>query len=108
MSDNHTDFVDGKKEGKSGEKERRFFIATIAADKIEMIKTGIRNHWDIENSLHCILDVAFREDYNRTRKSNAAVNQSTVRHFAPNLLKRATEAKVGVRAKRKKAGWSDD
>lgn len=108
MSDNHTDFVNGKKEGKSRGRERRFFITTIAADKIEMIKTGIRNHWAIENSLHYILDVAFREDYNRTRKGNAAVNQSMVRHFALNLLKRETEAKVGVKAKRKKAGWSDD
>ena len=58
--------------------------------------------------MHYILDVAFREDYNRTRKGNAAVNQSIVRHFALNLLKRETSAKVGIKAKRKKAGWSDE
>ena len=108
MTDNYTDFVTGKKAGQSRGKERRFFITTLEASEVAKIKTGIRNHWGIENSLHYILDVAFGEDYNRTRKGNAAVNQSLIRHYALNLLKGETSAKVGIKAKRKKAGWSDD
>lgn len=108
MTDNHTEFVTGKKAGQHRGRERRFFITSLAAEEITKIKTGIRNHWAIENSLHYILDVAFSEDYNRTRKGNAAVNQSLIRHHAVNLLKRETTAKVGIKAKRKKAGWSDD
>lgn len=107
MTDNHTDFVTGKKAGQSRGRERRFFITSIPANEITKIKASIRNHWRIENSLHYILDVAFGEDYNRTRKGNAAVNQSLIRHYALNLLKRETSAKVGIKAKRKKAGWSD-
>lgn len=90
MTDNHTEFINGKNSGKERKRERRFFITSLSADKAIKIKSGIRNHWGIENSLHYILDVAFREDYNLTRNGNAAVNQSVVRHFALNLLKRET------------------
>jgi predicted transposase YbfD/YdcC len=108
MTDNYTDFVTGKKAEQSRGRERRFFITTLEASEIEKIKTGIRNHWAIENSLHYILDVAFGEDYNRTRKGNAAVNQNLVRQYALNLLKKETSAKVGIKTKRKRAGWSDE
>lgn len=108
MTDNYTEFVTGKKAGQSRGRERRFFITTLDAAEIEKIKAAIRSHWAIENSLHYILDVAFGEDDNRTRKGNAAVNQNLVRHYALNLLKKETSTKVGIKAKRKKAGWNDE
>ena len=64
-----------------------------------------RDHWGIENSLHWVLDVAFDEDRSRVRTGNADQNLAVVRHMAVNILKRETTAKVGIKAKRKKAGW---
>ncbi len=106
MADNHTEFVNGRKEGQIRQ-ERRFFITNLSLVDRKAITRSIRNHWSIENSLHYVLDVAFGEDDNRTRKGNAAVNQSVVRHFSLNLLKREKTAKVGIKTRRKMAGWDD-
>lgn len=106
MVDNHTEFVNGRKAGQI-RSERRFFITSLGMEDQEKMVNAIRSHWGIENSVHWILDVAFREDHNRTRQRNAAINQAVVRHFALNLLKREKTAKVGVKTKRKKAGWDD-
>ena len=61
--------------------------------------------WGIENSLHWVLDMAFHEDRSRVRTGNADQNLAVVRHMAVNMLKQETTAKVGIKAKRKKAGW---
>ena len=68
---------------------------------------AIREHWGIENGLHWVLDVAFREDDCRVRKDNAAENLAIIRHIAVNLLKSERSAKVGIKNKRLKAGWSE-
>ena len=65
----------------------------------------IRRHWSIENELHWVLDVAFREDDARHRARNTAQNLTTLRHFALNVLKRDTKRKVGIANSRKRAGW---
>ena len=64
--------------------------------------------WGIENSLHWVLDMAFHEDRSRVRTGNADQNLAVVRHMAVNMLKQETTAKVGIKAKRKKAGWDYD
>ncbi len=66
---------------------------------------AVRKHWGIENSLHWVLDVAFREDQCQIRKDHGAENFAMLRHIAVNLLKREKTAKVGVKIKRNKAGW---
>jgi predicted transposase YbfD/YdcC len=66
-----------------------------------------RSHWQIENSLHWVLDIAFREDESRVRKIHGAQNLATLRHIALNLLKQETTAKIGIKNKRLKAGWSE-
>ena len=70
--------------------------------------SAVRGHWAIENSLHWMLDVAFNEDDCRVRVGNAAENFSILRRMALNMLKRESSSKVGVRAKRKRAGWDPD
>lgn len=65
----------------------------------------VRTHWQIENSLHWVLDIAFREDESRVRKDHAPRNLALLRRLALNLLKRETSLKVGVTAKRLRAGW---
>jgi predicted transposase YbfD/YdcC len=67
----------------------------------------VRNHWGIENALHWCLDIAFREDDSRVRTGNAAENFAILRHLALNLLKQETTCKLGIKSKRRKAGWDD-
>jgi hypothetical protein len=57
--------------------------------------------------LHWVLDVAFDEDDCRIRKDYAPQNFSLLRQIALNLLSQEKTTKVGVKAKRKKAGWDD-
>ena len=52
--------------------------------------------------------MAFDEDRSRVRTGNADQNLAVVRHMAVNMLKQETTAKVGIKAKRKKAGWDYD
>lgn len=49
-----------------------------------------RNHWSIENLLHWVLDMAFREDECRTRKDYSAENFNVIRQIAYNILKSDT------------------
>jgi predicted transposase YbfD/YdcC len=65
----------------------------------------IRRHWSIENELHWVLDMAFREDEARHRSRHLAQNLTTLRHFALNLLKRYSNRRLGIAASRKRAGW---
>jgi predicted transposase YbfD/YdcC len=66
-----------------------------------------RHHWHIENKLHWVLDVAFREDHCRVRKDYGAENFALLRRLTLTLLKRETSVKVGIKAKRLKAGWDN-
>jgi predicted transposase YbfD/YdcC len=66
----------------------------------------VRGHWGIENGLHWVLDVAFREDDNRTRDANAGANLGLLRRIATTLLKQM-EAKGSIKGRRRQAGWDD-
>ena len=65
------------------------------------------HHWHIENKLHWVLDVAFREDHCRVCKDYGPENFARLRYLTLTLLKRETSAKVGIKAKRLKAGWDN-
>lgn len=67
-----------------------------------------RDHWHVENKLHWILDVAFREDESRLRKGDGAENFSILRRIALNLLKKEKTEKTGIETKRLRAGWDND
>jgi hypothetical protein len=66
----------------------------------------VRAHWQIENSLHWVLDVVMDEDQARARKDHAPENLARLRRFALNLL-RANPDKGSTRGKFKRAGWDD-
>lgn len=67
-----------------------------------------RAHWGIENSLHWVLDIGFREDESRIRAGNAAENVNVLRHIGTNLLKQEKSCKMGIASKRKKCGYDPD
>lgn len=85
--------------------EYRYYISSSAKDAIYILNST-RGHWGIENSLHWVLDIAFREDECRLRKGNGAANFSMLRHIAINLLKK-NKTKLGIKNKRLKAGWDE-
>jgi predicted transposase YbfD/YdcC len=84
----------------------RFFITSLSLDVAAFAK-AVRSHWAIENNLHWVLDVSYREDENRTRKDHTAENLAWIRRLTVSLLTQ-DDTKVGVRCKRKMAGWDDD
>lgn len=86
--------------------ETRFYLTSLAMLALA-IAPMIRDHWAIENSLHWVLDMVFRDDECRIRTENAPANFTTLKHMAQNLTRRAP-GKASLRSKRKTAAWDDD
>jgi predicted transposase YbfD/YdcC len=86
--------------------DRRCYIASRPMTT-KALAEAVRAHWRIENALHWVLDVTFREDLARVRKGHGARNMAVVRHFAINLV-RATNDKKSLKTRRKVAGWNPD
>ena len=86
--------------------EKRYYITSLAAGA-DRINRSVRGHWGIENSLHWVLDVAFREDDSRKRNGNAAENFSLLCRIALNLLKNEKSTKRSIKGKRLDAGWNN-
>ncbi len=85
----------------------RYYITSLG-NTAKLALRAIRGHWKIENQVHWVLDVVFREDHCRVRKGNAAQNFAILRHTALSLLQKERSAKVGVKAKRLKAALDEN
>ncbi len=99
--------VESRREiGERVERERRFYITSL---KLPAQQLGpiIRSHWAIENSLHWVMDMVFRDDECRIRTDHAPANFTTLRHIAHNLIRKAP-GKDSLRLRRKVAAWDDD
>ena len=85
---------------------RRYYISSLKIGPKEMALM-IRNHWQIENNLHWVMDMTFRQDECRIRTGFAAANFATIKHAASNLLQKAP-GKKSLPMKRHSAAWDDD
>jgi predicted transposase YbfD/YdcC len=86
--------------------EIRYFLSSCS-DAPAVLSQAIRSHWAVENALHWVLDVTFREDDSRVRDRRAARNLALLRKVALNIVGRDRTSKASVRARRKKAAWND-
>lgn len=84
--------------------ERRYYLSSLPLN-VELFARAVRGHWGVENKLHWVMDVCFREDHSRARAGYAAENLATLRRLALNLLKREKTKKRGIRGKQLNAGW---
>jgi predicted transposase YbfD/YdcC len=87
--------------------ESRYYISSLQGEARQLLE-ATRTHWEIENCVHWVLDIAFNEDDSRVRQGHAPQNLAVVRHLALNLLKMEQTSKGGVKARRKRAGWDED
>jgi predicted transposase YbfD/YdcC len=88
------------------ERETRFYITSLKLPAA-IVGPMIREHWAIENSLHWVMDMVFRDDECRVRTDNAPANFVTLKPMANNLIRRAP-GKDSQRLKRMTAAWDDD
>jgi predicted transposase YbfD/YdcC len=86
---------------------RRYFISSLESNA-NLLLHAARTHWEIENKVHWVLDIVFREDDCRIRQGNGAENFAVLRHIALNLLRQENSARRSLKAKRKKAAWDHD
>jgi predicted transposase YbfD/YdcC len=86
--------------------ETRYYISSLEGNAKLALRVA-RGHWGVENSLHWVLDIAFREDESRVRKDHGPENLAVLRHIALNLLKQERTAHMGIHAKRLRAGWDE-
>ena len=92
--------------GGKTEQETRFYITSLVL-LAHLLGPVVRSHWSVENSLHWVMDMVFRDDECRVRTDHAPANFAAIKHMAQNLLRNAP-GKSSLRSRRKAAGWDDD
>jgi predicted transposase YbfD/YdcC len=94
-------------DGSEQKREDRFFISSLSGQGQQLLG-AVRAHWQVENNLHWVLDIAFREDDCRVRKDQGPQNFAVLRHIALNLLKAEKTSKRSIKSKRLQAAWKTD
>jgi predicted transposase YbfD/YdcC len=90
------------------ERETRFYITSLVW-LAGQIAPAIRGHWMVENGLHWLMDMMFRDDECRVRTHHAPANFTTIKHMALNLIRlKSSGKKDSLRVRRFVASWDDD
>jgi len=84
--------------------EWRYYLSSLLLGVANFGRV-VRGHWGVENKVHWVLDVCFREDQSRARAGHAAENLATLRRLALNLLKRDKTKRRGMKGKQLNASW---
>ena len=93
--------------GGEAKTERRYFISSLGADE-ELFAHAVRAHWGIENRLHYMLDVVYREDACRVRKDYSPRTLALIRKIALTIARSDKESKTSVRGRVQQMTWSED
>jgi predicted transposase YbfD/YdcC len=97
------EYTDAKGQQQTG---TRYFISSLPPT-VKVLAQAVRDHWKIENQLHWVLDVSFREDRSRARADNAQANLGVLRRVALSMLKNTADLKGSIDSRRKQAGWDE-
>ena len=87
------------------EHEKRYYLCSAKLDA-DTFARAVRSHWGIENRLHWMLDVVFRDDLARLRSRHGPANMTVVKHMTLNLLTQARPT-TSLKNRRKRAGWNE-
>jgi predicted transposase YbfD/YdcC len=93
--------------GGEAKAERRYFVSSLEADE-KVFAHAVRAHWGIENRLHYMLDVIYREDACRVRKDYSPRTLALIRKVALTIAKSDKESKTSVRGRVQQMAWSED
>jgi predicted transposase YbfD/YdcC len=93
--------------GKEAKTERRYFVSSLGADEKEFAH-AVRAHWWIENRLHYMLDVIYREDACRVRKDYSPRTLALIRKVALTIARSDKKSKTSVRGRVQQMAWSED
>jgi predicted transposase YbfD/YdcC len=93
--------------GEKVTKETRYYLMSFDK-RVQTFAWAVRSHWGIENRVHWVLDVTFREDESRVRTGHADHNLVVLRHIALNLLRQEDTPKLSIKTKQLKAGWNNE
>ena len=96
-----------RREGEQVSVESRYYISSLEPDARRLLQAA-RSHWGIENRVHWVLDLSFREDESRIRSGNTSENLAIIRHMALNLLRKDRTSKTSIKARCKLADWDND
>jgi len=96
-----------RRQGDRVQRSERFYISSLGSGAADHAR-AIRAHWEVENSLHWVLDVSCGNDAIRVRTGNAAENLTVLQHLAVSMVKQEKTSKRSVNGKRLRAGWDND
>lgn len=87
--------------------ERRYYVSSLPPDP-KLFATAVRAHWGIENSLHYVLDVVFREDASRITTGAAPENWASLRKIALTIARADEQSAYSVKKRVKLMTWSEE
>lgn len=87
--------------------QTRYYFTSLNSN-VREAANAIRSHWSIENNLHWVLDVHFKEDHCRTRSGYADANLALLRRLAVSVVKQYKPEKKSINSMMLRCTLRDD